>query len=189
MQSRHALIILHQARKVGWLSREGSRSAPWHDRRVAFRRLDRIFAGFPAIKRERQLSLALIEWTANHLFPLISASHWIGGFELDQWTFCGRSLDCLRLLRPRFRPTPVHPFSGVCVAQSDRNGQSCFGGIFLATSRRACPLALAIVRAELNHPALWRSRAPLATLPRKSAISTGPSENSPALAFAVKTRR
>jgi len=40
-----------------------------------------------------------------------------------------------------------------------------------------------------HHPALLRSRAAFAAFPRKSAISTGPSENSPALAFAVNTRR
>ena len=40
-----------------------------------------------------------------------------------------------------------------------------------------------------NHPAAFRSRAAFAAFPRNSAISTGPSENSPALAFAVRTRR
>ena len=40
-----------------------------------------------------------------------------------------------------------------------------------------------------HHPARLRSRAAFAAFPRKSAISTGPSENSPALALAVKTRR
>ena len=40
-----------------------------------------------------------------------------------------------------------------------------------------------------HHPALLRSRAVFAAFPRNNAISTGPSENSPALAFAVKTRR
>jgi hypothetical protein len=47
------------------------------------------------------VSLALIEWTAMHLIYLISASRWIGGLALDQWTFCGHSLDCLRLFRSR----------------------------------------------------------------------------------------
>jgi hypothetical protein len=41
----------------------------------------------------------------------------------------------------------------------------------------------------LHHPARLRSRAALPALPRNSAISTGPSENSPALALAVSTRK
>ena len=40
-----------------------------------------------------------------------------------------------------------------------------------------------------HHPALFRSRAAFATFPRNSAISTGPSENVPSLALAVRTRR
>jgi hypothetical protein len=75
------------------------------------------------------------------------------------------------------------------MAQSNGDGQSCLGDIFLATNRHACLLALAIVCGEPNHPTALRSRADFAAFPRSSAISTGPSENSPALAFAVKTRR
>ncbi len=45
-------------------------------------------------------------------------------------------------------------------------------------------------RAEIfDHPACLRSRATFAALPRNSAISTGPSENSPAFALAVRTRK
>jgi hypothetical protein len=40
-----------------------------------------------------------------------------------------------------------------------------------------------------HHPAFFRSRAVFAALPRSSAISTGPMENSPALALAVSTRK
>jgi hypothetical protein len=40
-----------------------------------------------------------------------------------------------------------------------------------------------------RHPVFFRSRAAFAALPRSKAISTGPSENSPALAFSVRTRR
>lgn len=39
------------------------------------------------------LLFAYMEWTANHLISLISASRWIGGLALDQWTFCGHSQD------------------------------------------------------------------------------------------------
>jgi len=40
-----------------------------------------------------------------------------------------------------------------------------------------------------HHPAALRCRAAFSAFPRNSAINTGPSENSPALAFAVRTRR
>ena len=49
--------------------------------------------------------------------------------------------------------------------------------------------ALFTLDAKPAHPAAFRSRADFAAFPRNSAINTGPSENSPALAFAVKTRR
>lgn len=39
------------------------------------------------------------------------------------------------------------------------------------------------------HPAAFRARIALAAFPRNSAISAGPSENSPALAFSVSVRR
>jgi len=61
------------------------------------------------------------------------------------------------------------------MAQSNGNGQSCLGDIFLPTNRRESCLALAIVCAEPNHPAALRWRADFAAFPRSSAISTGPS--------------
>ena len=70
--------------------------------RRKFRRLDCVFVGCPANQRKRHvLSLVLIEWTATHLISHISASRWIGGLALNQWTFCGHLLDCLWRLRSR----------------------------------------------------------------------------------------
>jgi hypothetical protein len=70
------------------------------------------------------------------------------------------------------------------MTQSDAIGQTSLGDEAARLSHALKPL-----RAAPDHPALLRSRAAFAALPRKSAISTGPSENSPALALAVKTRR
>lgn len=50
-------------------------------------------------------------------------------------------------------------------------------------------MVLAIICDEPDHPAALRSRAAFAAFPRSSAIKSGPSENSAALAFAVRTRR
>ena len=66
--------------------------------------------------RKFSLSLALIEWTAMRLISLISASRWIGGLALDQWTFCGHSLDCLRLLRSRSDQPEISRFRAFACA-------------------------------------------------------------------------
>jgi hypothetical protein len=73
--------------------------------------------GRPAIKREFfALSLALIEWTAMHVISLISASRWIGGLALNQWTFCGHLLDCLRRLRSRSDQPEISRFRAFACA-------------------------------------------------------------------------
>jgi hypothetical protein len=50
------------------------------------------------------------------LISLISASRWIGGLALDQWTFCGHSLDCLRLLRSRSDQPEISRFRAFACA-------------------------------------------------------------------------
>ena len=78
-------------------------------------------------------------------------------------------------LPPRSKACSIAPKSSDCLAQRPFERKVTGGP--------------AADNSPTHHPALLRSRAVFAAFPRKRAISTGPRENSPALAFAVKTRK